>query len=106
MAFNMQFNLRRKDPGTPWGFRIGGGMDAQHGFQALFVERVASGGLAERAGMQAYDRIEFIGGDDARLMVLYMPLHSTALIHALLTYTYKMINQTTCKRLQLSALQV
>lgn len=79
MAFNMQFNLRRKDPGTPWGFRIGGGMDAQHGFQALFVERVASGGLAERAGMQAYDRIEFIGGDDARLMVPYMPLHSTAL---------------------------
>ena len=44
-------------------------MDAQHGFQQLFVELVARGGLAERAGMQAFDRIEFIGGDDARLMV-------------------------------------
>jgi len=59
-------HLRRKDTGSPWGFRLHGGSETN---QPLTIYKVIPGSLSWRAGLRPGDRI---------LQIMEMPTeHST-----------------------------
>lgn len=55
---SLTIRLRRTNTGTPWGFRLNGGVDLQ---QPLYIQKVISEGLAYRAGLQPGDGVLQIG---------------------------------------------
>lgn len=46
--------LRRKDPSSPWGFRMNGGRDQG---SVLYIQKLARNGIADRSGMRPGDAI-------------------------------------------------
>ncbi|CAI9726156.1 domain-binding 3-like isoform X7 [Octopus vulgaris] len=57
-VLTLEAKLERLDPNTPWGFRMQGGKDFH---SALMIQKVTSGSLAAKCGLQSGDIILKIG---------------------------------------------
>eukprot|EP00106_Octopus_bimaculoides_P001835 XP_014769277.1 PREDICTED: PDZ and LIM domain protein 7-like [Octopus bimaculoides] len=57
-VLTLEAKLERLDPNTPWGFRMQGGKDFH---SALMIQKVTSGSLAAKCGLQSGDIILRIG---------------------------------------------